>query len=187
MKAEAELRRSQGVAGEWEVVEQSTSTKSDDKTDTASEPPKKREAEEPPDSDDARSFKLRKKVAPSVADDWDVDLIPVKLKPKKTEVPEPAEKEEELSQPIGAAPIKWTSRGWKRPEDGPDETPSSLTSEDEEAKLKLVAVIEPLATESEVKEEPETPPVKVEPPAETAGESGAVFRKRKFGGNRGKR
>jgi hypothetical protein len=66
-----------------------------------------------------------------VVDDCDTDLIPIKLKPKKTEeVPEPTKevkKEEESFQPTGATPIKWTSRGWKRPEDEPDGTPNSTT------------------------------------------------------------
>ena len=151
--------------------------------DTSSEPSKKREAEGTLDSEDTRSFKLRKKAAPSVTDDWDVDLIPVKLKPKKTEEAPEAKQEEEPSQPTGATPIKWTSRGWKRPEDEPDETPSSSTLKDEEVETNPVAGPEPVATVSgpEVKEEPEAPPVNVEPSA------GAVFRKRKFGGNRGKR
>lgn len=191
MKAEVERRRTQGVAGEWEVVEQQTSTKFSGEADTASEPSIKREAEGPPDLEDARSFKLRKKVAPSVTDDWDVDLIPVKLKPKKTEeVLEPTSKEEEeSSKPTGVASIKWTSRGWKRPEDEPDVTPSASTLEDEGVEPELVPMVEPVATVSEpgAKEEPEAPPVKVESPAETVGEAGAVFRKRKFGGNRGKR
>jgi WW domain-binding protein 4 len=45
MKAEAERRRTQGVAGEWEVVEQQTENKVNDEVDSTSEPPKKREAE----------------------------------------------------------------------------------------------------------------------------------------------
>ena len=192
MKAEAERRRTQGVAGEWEVMEQPMSGKDTGETDTTPESSMKREAEGPPDSEDSRSFKLRKKVAPSVVDDWDTNLIPIKLKPKKMEVvPEPADgvkKEEESSQP-GTAPIKWTSRGWKGPEDEPDGTPSSAIPKDE-VETKPVAVPEPITAvhEPEAKETPEVPSVKVEPPAEGAGETGALFRKRKFGGgNRGKR
>jgi len=76
IKVEAERRRMQGMAGEWEAVEQPTSAKVNNEADATSELPKKREAEGPPDSEDARSFKLRKKTAPSVMDDWDADLIP---------------------------------------------------------------------------------------------------------------
>ena len=184
MKAEAERRRTQGVAGEWEVVEQPTSNKANDETDTTPESSKKREAEEPPDSGDARSFKLRKRVAPSVMDDWDTDLIPIKLKPKKVEVLEPTEevKEEEISQTPGVAPVKWTSRGWKQPEHEPNKAPNPTTPKDEEVEMetKSVAVPEPVVAALE-------PEVKTESPAETVGESGAVFRKRKFGGNRGRR
>lgn len=188
MKAEAERRRTQGVAGDWEAVDQSASTESDDKTNITSLPLKKREAEEPLDPEDTRSFKLRKKIAPSVTDDLEVDLIPVKLKPRKVEVmPEPDEevgKDQKPSQSTGAAPVKWTSRGWKRPEDEPDEIPGSSTLKDDEVKtLEPVAMPEPVATasEPEVKEEPEAPP------AETVGGTGPVFRKRKLGGNRAKR
>ena len=108
MKAEAERRRMEGVAGEWEVVEQSTKNKVNDEADTTSELSRKRMAEGLLDVD-TRSFKLRKKVAPSVIDDWDTDLIPIKLRPKKTEEAlEPTEevKEEESSQATGAALVK---------------------------------------------------------------------------------
>jgi WW domain-binding protein 4 len=195
MKAEAERRRTQGVAGEWQVVEQPTLPKTNDEADTTSESPKKREAQEPPDSEDTRSFKLRKKVAPSVSDDWDAALIPIKLKPKKAEEAlesaEEVKKEEESSGPAGTAPIKWTSRGWKRPEDEPDGIPDPPVPKDEEVETKLVPEpeSESIATisEPEVKRQPEAPPVEAEPPTETVGETGAVFRKRKFGGNRGRR
>ena len=95
MKVETERRRTQGVAGEWEVVEQTTSSTLKDETGVATEP-KKREVE---GSEDTRSFKLIKKVASSVTDDWEADMIPIKLRAKKAEeVPESAEvKEEEPS------------------------------------------------------------------------------------------
>jgi WW domain-binding protein 4 len=190
MKAEAERRRTQGVAGEWEVVEQPMSSNANDEANVTPESSKKREAEEPLDSEDARSFKLRKRVAPSVMDDWDTDLIPIKLKPKKAEeVPEPTDevkKEGESSQPTGAAPIKWTSRGWKRPEDESDVAVGSTTLKDEEVKMEPSAVPNPEAKE-EPKEEHKPSSVRVELPTETAGETGATFRKRKFVGNRGKR
>ena len=192
VKAEAERRRTQGVAGEWEVVEQPTLNKTNDEADTTHEPSKKREAEGTLDSEDTRNFKLRRRIAPSVVDDWDADLIPIRLKPKKTEeVQEPTgeAKGEESSRSGGAVPIKWTSRGWKRPEDEPGETPNPMTPRDEEAETRPVAVPEPVAAvlEPEVKEKPNTSLVKVEAPIEMVGETGAAFRKRKLGGNRGKR
>jgi len=191
MKAEAERRKTQGVAGEWEAVEQPASSKANDEADTP-ESSKKREAEGPPDPEDARSFKLRKKVAPPVTDDWDADLIPIKLK-KTEEVQEPTDavkkEEEDPSKPAGAAPIKWTSRGWKRPEDEPDGSPDSVAPKDEEVKTVPLVVPEPVAAilEPEVKEEPKVSPVGVKPSTEMVGEGGATFRKRKFVGNRGKR
>lgn len=185
LKAEAERRRMQGVAGEWEVVEQQTSSGINNEADTTPESSKKRVAEELLDPEDARSFKLRKKVAPSVTDDLDADLIPIRLKPRKTE----EVKEEEPSQPDGEAPVKWTTRGWKQPENESDNNPDSTTLIGKEVETKAVAVPEPTATvpEPEVKEEPRASSLKMEPPTETVGETGAVFRKRKFAGNRGKR
>lgn len=175
------------MVGEWEVVEQSTSNKVENEVDTMPESSKKRVAEGFPDSEDARSFKLRKKVVPWVTDDSNPDLIPIKLKPKKTEeVSEPTVEviEEESSEPTGVAPIKWTSRGWKQPEDEPEGIPNPTTPIDEEVETKSVAVPEPVSAvlEPMMKEESEAFSVKVEPPAETVGETGAVFRKRKFGG-----
>lgn len=192
IRVEMERRRTQGVAGEWEVVEPSTSTKHNDEANSASELSKKREAEGPPDSEDARNFKLRKKVAPLIADDWDADLVPIKLKPRKveeaSELTEEVKKEEGSSQRADTGPVKWTSRGWKRPEDEPAVIPGS-PPKIEEVEPKPVAEREVVATvpEPEVSGEPEAPPVKVEPPAEAIGGTGAVFRKRRFGGNRGKR
>jgi len=190
MKAEAERRKTQGVAGDWEVVEQPTSNKANDEVDTAPES-KKREAEGPPDPEDTRSFKLRKKAAPPVMGDWDADLIPIKLK-KAEEVQEPTDevkKEEKSSQPAGIAPIKWTSRGWKRPEDEPDGLSNPIALKDEEVKVEPLAVLEPVTAvlKPEVKEEPKVSPVEVELPTETVGGTGSTFRKRKFLGNRGKR
>ena len=175
----------QGVAGEWEVVEQPASSGVNDEVDATPESSKKRVAEELLDPEDARSFKLRKKVAPSVTDSLEADLIPIRLKPKKTE----EVKEEELSQPNEEAPVKWTTRGWKQPENEPDNTLDSTTLVDKEVEAKAVAVLEPTTAvlEPEVKEEPGAPSLKTEPLTETVGETGAVFRKRKFAGNRGKR
>jgi len=189
MKVEAEHRKTQGVAGEWEVVERPSSTNANDEADATPESSKKREAEGPPDPEDNRSFKLRKKVAPPVTDDWDADLIPIKLK-KAEEVKEPigeVMEEEDPSQPTGAAPIKWTSRGWKRPDDEPDESPNLVVPKDEEVKTEPLVVPVTAVPKPEVKEEPKVSLVGVEPPTETVGEAGATFRKRKFVGNRGKR
>ena len=94
MKVETERRRTQGVAGEWEAVEQTTSSTLKEETGVAPEP-KKQGVE---GSEDTRSFKLIK-VASSVTDDWEADMIPIRLRAKKAEeVPESAEvKEEEPS------------------------------------------------------------------------------------------
>ena len=81
------------------MEEQPTSSGVDDEADAIPDSSKKRVAEELLDSEDARSFKLRKKAASSVTNDLDADLIPIKLRSRKTtEV-----KEEE---PSGEAPVE---------------------------------------------------------------------------------
>ena len=55
--------------------------------------------------------------------------------------------------------------------------------------MKVVAAPEPDATVPVpgVKEEPRASSLRTEPPTKTVGETGAVFRKLGFAGNRGKR
>ena len=86
-----------------------------------------------------------------MADGWDADLIPIKVKPRKTgEV-----KEEESPRPNGEAPVEWTTPGWNQPEVRSDNTSDSAMLIDTEAVIKAIAVPEPAATvpELEVKEE----------------------------------
>jgi len=130
--AELEARRSQGVAGEWQVItspqppagsEHGESEPPD--TQESAEARVKREAEAPPDEEDARAFKLRKKIVNTgLGEIYDPGLIPIKIK-KKEEPMEP--KVENLlgsssgaltnsQAPTTSAP-KWTSLQWKRPGD----------------------------------------------------------------------
>ena len=113
-----------------------------DEPDATPESSKGRVDEKPLDSEDVRNFRQRKNVPPSVTDDWDADLIPIKRKPRKTE----EVKEEESSQPNEEAPVKWTTRGWEQPENEPDNTPDSTALVDKEAESKAVAVPEHAAT-----------------------------------------
>lgn len=84
-------------------MEQPTSSKVNNEAGIAPELSKKRVG----DSEDTQSFELRKKVALPVANDWDTDLIPIKLKPKKMEgVPEPTELKVEVS---GSFQFSWMS------------------------------------------------------------------------------
>jgi len=129
--AELEARRSQGVAGEWQVIappqppadSESRESEPPDALETA-EARVKREAEAPPDEEDARAFKLRKKTLNTgLGEIYDPGLIPIKIKKKE----EPIEtKLESLDSSFGAlansqAPTtgapKWTSLQWKRPGD----------------------------------------------------------------------
>jgi WW domain-binding protein 4 len=85
----------------------------------------KREAEAPPDDEDARAFKLRKKTLNTgLGEIYDPGLIPIKI--KKKEKPIEPKLESLLDSSSGAstnsqAPMtgapKWTSLQWKRPGD----------------------------------------------------------------------
>ncbi|KAF9010645.1 hypothetical protein BDQ17DRAFT_1387854 [Cyathus striatus] len=96
LAAEAEMRRSQGVAGEWHVI---TPPPGASTSKSGTPQPEghnvgegadvaavgmKREAEAPPVEEDARTFKLRKKtIAPGLGDIYDPGLIPIKLRKKE--------------------------------------------------------------------------------------------------------
>ncbi|KJA27810.1 hypothetical protein HYPSUDRAFT_34958 [Hypholoma sublateritium FD-334 SS-4] len=131
--AELEQRRSEGVAGEWQIITPpqlpagSSSTpvpgSSDpDSTDGPSEAGIKREAEAPIDEDDTRAFKLRKKtIASGLGEIYDPGAIPIKIKKK----PEPEETNAGPSAAVKPEPAdrpKWTPTQWKRPGDIPKET-----------------------------------------------------------------
>ena len=130
--AELEARRSQGVAGAWQVITSPQPPAGSEPGE--SEPPDaqetaeagvKREAEAPPDEEDARAFKLRKKTLNTgLGEIYDPGLIPIKIKKKE----EPMEPKLEnlldsssgpltnLQAPTTSTP-KWTSLQWKRPGD----------------------------------------------------------------------
>ncbi|KZT66389.1 hypothetical protein DAEQUDRAFT_652399, partial [Daedalea quercina L-15889] len=85
--AEAERRRTQGVAGDWEVVTVGEpSTPADQEADAAVPQPGpsvgvKREAEAIPESEDTRKFRLRRRtVGVGLGEIYDPGLIPVKVK-----------------------------------------------------------------------------------------------------------
>ena len=145
--AELDARRSQGVAGEWQVIAspqppagpEPGKSEPSDALETA-EARVKREAEAPPDEEDARAFKLRKKTLNTgLGEIYDPGLIPIKIK-KKEEPIEP--KLESLDSTSGAlansqasttGALKWTSLQWKRPgdpsqsvRDAPELTTTSL-------------------------------------------------------------
>ncbi|KAG1742806.1 hypothetical protein EDB19DRAFT_1894812 [Suillus lakei] len=91
-KAEAEVRQTMGVAGEWQFVQHfKSASPAPIRSDMAgsSEGDKKREAPVE-DIEDERVFKLRKKTVDiGLGELYDPGLIPIKLKVKKEESTEP--------------------------------------------------------------------------------------------------
>ncbi|KAJ3806274.1 hypothetical protein F5876DRAFT_50353 [Lentinula aff. lateritia] len=169
--AEAALRQSQGVAGEWHVVESKTT-------------PLKRAADDqqPPDyDDDARSFKLRKKTLRSgLGEVYDPGVISLKPKPKPQQnVQEVVKKEEEEDKP------KWSTVKWKRA----TETASSLAEpanndNDTTRKPEFKSELSESSTTTETEEKGKDEVIK--PPPSTSPTPG-LFRKRKVASGSGSR
>jgi len=127
--AELEVRRSQGIAGEWQVIAspQPPNGSELEKSELPDNPVTadvgvKREAEALPDEEDSRAFKLRKKTLNSgLGEIYDPGLIPVKIKKKEESIdPKPeilfASSSSVLTNsqaPTTGAP-KWTALQWKR-------------------------------------------------------------------------
>ncbi|KAI0779355.1 hypothetical protein C8Q74DRAFT_1157605, partial [Fomes fomentarius] len=96
-KAEAERRQTQGVAGEWQVVEIVQPKEPEDEdggehgegekpgeSSTESQTGQKRPADAPADDEDTRGWKLRRKTASvGLGELYDPLAVPIKLKPKK--------------------------------------------------------------------------------------------------------
>lgn len=122
LAAEAEIRRSQGIAGEWEILtpaQPPVGTKvEEEEMDNATDPTTgeaggKREAEAPPDEEDTRAFKLRKKtLSRGLGEIYDPGLIPIKIKKKEEVVPALPEPTPITTPPAGT--LKWTPKQWKR-------------------------------------------------------------------------
>ncbi|PFH49783.1 hypothetical protein AMATHDRAFT_146880 [Amanita thiersii Skay4041] len=129
--AEAERRRTQGIAGEWQVVTPTTpplpssATDADDQkaTENILEIPEKRPADTLGD-DDARHYKLRKKTTTGLGEIYDPGVIKVKLKKDEPATPPTETKAEEdhglLSgvkvednQSKSGESLKWLKVQWK--------------------------------------------------------------------------
>lgn len=152
--AEAERRRTQGVAGEWEAVATifpPTALTQEDEPDekpviaaAGVGTPLKREAENPPADEDARQYKLRKKTwGDGLGEVYDPGVIPIKLKKKEEPETPPVSTEfastsasASVSTSTGAAKPtnapKWTKVQWRRPgedvKEKPQESLVALTS-----------------------------------------------------------
>ncbi|KAI0705093.1 hypothetical protein C8T65DRAFT_653197 [Cerioporus squamosus] len=199
-KAEAERRRTEGIAGEWQVVDvippapEEGEEGGQSKHEVEEQKPgeisvraaEKRPAEGPVDEEDARGWKLRRKTAG--------------VKPKKQET-------QELTGGASVAPAlggsekpKWSARGWNKPgassvadateraegQEGKAEEGDIKAGEDGVAD-KLIT--EPLPEEppAEVKTE-QVKAESVEPAAPPPPAGGSLFKKRKApvgGGSRG--
>ncbi|KAI0645926.1 hypothetical protein C8Q79DRAFT_927021 [Trametes meyenii] len=136
-KAEEERRKKEGVAGEWEVVdvagppaeehEQGEDIKPETGSARAGE---KRPAEQLPDEDDTRGWKLRRKtVSVGLGELYDPGAIPIKLKTKTEESQDDTETQvgrvglgSSSTVGLGGLPPlggsekpSWSARGWSKP------------------------------------------------------------------------
>lgn len=204
-KAEAEMRRNEGVIGAWEVVaveesaaageageEQEAETPEDeaaaDVPPASAQPTLKREADVPPDEDDARQFRFRrKKLNTGLGEIYDPGLIPVKLKAKKEEPAEPILKGEgssalvklapSISNPHATALPKWSARGWSKPGEAkqPEAPPAgSAQAAPEAAETPSAGENTPPAEVQQLNEVHEEHAVKAEAPEIKVEESSAV-------------
>jgi WW domain-binding protein 4 len=151
IQAELERKRSQGVAGQWELVSTTPSVASSSSVDPVMGATRevkplsdgditvvvgtKREADPPPvDDEDSRAWKLRKKTA-RLGDIYDPGVIPIKLKAKKEpeEIGISGSNTATIVSPNGTEAKatnvpKWTKVEWKRPSDS-DPTPNRPTAD----------------------------------------------------------
>lgn len=136
MAAQLELRRSEGVAGEWQIIAPpqaqapvasslSISALPMAATEGDGDHGLKREAEVPPE-EDSRSFKLRKKtVNPGLGEIYDPGLIPIKVKKKEAQ----EEIKPSLTPDVQPLP-RWNALQLKpRGQDSTGQTDSSLNGE----------------------------------------------------------
>ncbi|EPQ57160.1 hypothetical protein GLOTRDRAFT_137558 [Gloeophyllum trabeum ATCC 11539] len=191
-RAEAERRRTMGVAGEWQIV---TPTMPSQNASPAPEIPysavsadasQKRPAEAAPPEDDApRGWKLKKKkLDVGLGEVYDPGLIPIKLKTKKEE---PADRElpqvkteteasassstqgSVISGNPNATPLpKWSKIQWKKPGE-PSETSPAPESRDVDPAGQEVKQESPEAQQT-VKAEDPSPSLPLEssvPPIDT--------------------
>lgn len=194
--AQLELRRSQGVAGEWQII---TPPQAPVQTSSSSEPTPstaateedndnslKREADAPPE-EDSRSFKLRKKsLNPGLGEIYDPGLIPIKV--KKEEAIKQGDSSLSTVTPIldagssSTSSSKWAKPQWSAPlpdiklEErgkifGLTEEPTDVTVDTSPAGQGPELKVEP-----GVKAEDDQPPIQ---PDTSNALTGSLFKKRK--------
>jgi WW domain-binding protein 4 len=183
IQAELERKRSQGVAGEWELLPTHSAASAQPSgpilNDTKDVKPlldgdagviagTKREADAAAvDDDDSRGWKLRKKTA-RLGEVYDPGVIPIRLKAKK-EAPEDSSITGSSvaatsgngivpANTTGAKPTdlpKWTKVEWKKP-DRPSDVPSIRFTEDSSAPAETTAV--KIENDTSITEGPNEPP-----------------------------
>ena len=186
-QAEAERRRTQGVAGDWEVVSViDPAAPAEGQGQTEPAVPEagpsagvKREAEAIPEHEDTRRFKLRKKtLGVGLGEIYDPGLIPIKVKKKEeptSETPLGASSAE-AGQSAGSSSAvaatssgtaatekpRWSARGWNRPGEGKADEHSATKSEPSASTSP-----EPTNSQETVKQALEPPPPPPQAPAQT--------------------
>jgi len=203
-RAEAERRRTQGVAGDWQVIEKAPEEASSrtgehgDHAHSNEETNKKREVPDPADEDEGR-WKLRKKTAAiGLGEIYDPGVIAIKPKAKSEIKQEEPVNQDGASMPndtkVTAVP-KWAPVRWKKAGETADD-PSAAASPGprEDTVPTEKAQKDPLdASNADENSAPdpvletcvkvESLPVKLEeattPPVETASSGASMFRKRK--------
>ena len=204
LQIEADTRRSQGIAGGWEVVVPPPTPShpiSDDVAPSASftspvgiDGTLKREADPALDAEDSRHFKLRKKtMSAGLGEIYDPGMIILKKKDppvKREDLPEPTAQSDPAPRP------KWTKVQWKRA-DNEVQKENGAVLEDADEQAVDVLTVPKVKPEVDIELELQLPldqqtrvddPVKREDhPSDPAPESGgSLFRKRKTPAGRAK-
>lgn len=175
---EAQRRRSEGVAGNWEVVEP---TPTQDTESSSSEVAGVKRPADDLSSEDSRQFQLRKRTLDTgLGRIYDPGAIPIKRKKIEESEADIPGKVESLSgkESLGSSDIP-TSK-WKRAGE------INVDSKDTETRLDV-----PVQDEEDVKTEENVPDIKpvINGDGFAPEKGGSLFRKRKsvVGGSRGKR
>lgn len=152
LQAEAERRRTEGVAGDWEVIaseepaapsEAGPSSSAQPSDSSAGPIGQKRVLDTAPEEEDSSTWKLkRKKMGTGLGQTYDPGLIPIKLKAKKEDieiaadnasVPDASPSSSSAADAGKATALpKWSARGWNKPgandkEVGPSSESGSAT------------------------------------------------------------
>ncbi|KAF8222943.1 hypothetical protein L208DRAFT_572019 [Tricholoma matsutake] len=182
--AEMERRRTQGVAGDWEIVPLSSATSSETLESPSVDTTRKRGAELAVGEEDGREFKLRKKTLNvGLGEIYDPGII-IPVKPKKREITPPAVTDEPS---VDTKTQKWTPVQ----RDLLSETATKEYGEDRAlAGVDDLApkVEKELATTDSSTNTVNAKPEEVAVPLLNADSSGSMFRKRKLrpSGNKGR-